>query len=110
MLVKVVEPGEAVKLRMELKNTGTGPLRFTFGGQQRGPRNNQFRFIAQASYSGGKPVPDTGDSTHLVMVGPNFVNKYFPDAVYTVGPDGGLKLYGRVSPDLLHDPKPRKKP
>ena len=45
-------------------------------------------------------VVDTGDSTHLVMVGPNFLNKYFPDAVYTVGPDGGLKLYGRVCSSL----------
>jgi len=55
--------GEAVTLRMELKNTGTGPLRFTFGGKQRGPRNNQFRFVAQAG-AGGKGLPDIGDPTN----------------------------------------------
>ena len=55
--------GEAVTLRMELENTGAEPLRFTFGGQQRGPRNNQFRFIAQAAI-GGKSLPDTGDPTN----------------------------------------------
>ncbi|WP_145360514.1 hypothetical protein [Alienimonas californiensis] len=37
--------GEAVELRMELQNTRAEPPRFTFGGQQRGPRNNQFRFL-----------------------------------------------------------------
>jgi len=58
------EVGEAVTLRMELKNTGTGPLRFTFGGKQRGPRNNQFRFVAQASPD-GKGLPDTGDPTNF---------------------------------------------
>jgi hypothetical protein len=55
-------------------------------------------------------VVDTGDSAHYAMVGPNFVNKYFPDAIYTTGADGQLKLYGRVVPDLLHDPKGKKKP
>jgi hypothetical protein len=58
------EAGEAVTLKMELKNTGTGPLRFTFGGKQRGPRNNQFRFVAQAG-PGGKGLPDTGDPTNF---------------------------------------------
>ena len=52
--------GEAVTLKMELKNTGTGPLRFTHGGKQRGPRDNQFRFVAQAGID-GKGLPDTGD-------------------------------------------------
>lgn len=55
------EADEAVTLKMELKNTGTSPLRFTFGGSQRGPRNNQFRFVAQAG-AGGKGLPDTGDA------------------------------------------------
>jgi hypothetical protein len=78
-------PGEAVKLRMELKNTGTGLLRFTFGGKQRGPRNNQFRFIAQASYSGGKAVPDTGDSTNFGgIMGTQFLK---PGEVFTADVD-----------------------
>ncbi len=56
--------GEAVTLRMELKNTGVEPLRFTFGGKQRGPRNNQFRFVAQAG-ADGQGLPDTGDPTNF---------------------------------------------
>jgi hypothetical protein len=56
-------------------------------------------------------VVDTGESGHYVWVGPNFINKYFPDGVYTVGPDGQLKLYGRVDPALLGDPvRGKKKP
>ncbi len=55
------EVGEPVKLTMEIKNTGTGPLRFTVGGQQRGPRDNQFRFVAQAGVA-GKGLPDVGDA------------------------------------------------
>ena len=56
--------GEKVTLKMELKNTGTIPLRFTFGGKQRGPRNNQFRFIAQEGQN-GKALPDVGDPTNF---------------------------------------------
>ncbi len=56
--------GEAVSLRMELKNTGTDPLRFTFGGKQRGPRDNQFRFVAQDG-ADGKGLPDGGDPTNF---------------------------------------------
>ncbi|MFO0797443.1 MAG: hypothetical protein U0804_08180 [Gemmataceae bacterium] len=56
--------GEAVVLKLALKNTGTEPLRFTFGGKQRGPRNNQFRFVAQEGQD-GKALPDTGDATNF---------------------------------------------
>jgi hypothetical protein len=55
------EVGEAVTLAMELKNTGSGPLRFTFGGKEQGPRDNQFRFIAQSGHGYGKSLPDIGD-------------------------------------------------
>jgi RNA polymerase sigma factor (sigma-70 family) len=54
-------PGEAVTLKLELRNTGTVPMRFTIGGKQRGPRDNQYRFLAYAGHGGGKAVPDTGD-------------------------------------------------
>jgi RNA polymerase sigma factor (sigma-70 family) len=57
---KRYEVGDAVKLTMEIKNTGTGPLRFTHGGQQRGARDNQFRFVAQEGFA-GKGLPDTGE-------------------------------------------------
>jgi len=59
-------------------------------------------------------VVDTAESDPMVWVGPNFVNKYFPDAVYTTAPAGAaepLRLYGRVSPEMLADPaKAMKKP
>ena len=59
-------------------------------------------------------VVDTAESDPMVWVGPNFVNKYFPDAVYTTAPAGAaepLRLYGRVSPEMLADPaKAKKKP
>ena len=54
-------------------------------------------------------VIDTRDSGHYAAVGPNFVNKYFADGVYAVGPDGQTKLYGRVAPDRLQEAKPKAK-
>lgn len=58
-------------------------------------------------------VVDTQESEPMAWVGPNFVNKYFPDAIYTIPPAGAaepVRLYGRVNPELLMDPKTRKKP
>lgn len=58
-------------------------------------------------------VVDTQESEPMVWVGPNFINKYFPDAVYTTSMPGAtepLRLYGRVNPEALMDPKTRKKP
>lgn len=56
--------GEAVTVTMELKNTGKTPMRFTFGGKQRGSRNNQFRFIAQIDVE-GVGLADTGNANHF---------------------------------------------
>jgi hypothetical protein len=53
--------GEAVTLTMTIRNTGDAPFTFFVGGQQRGPRDNQFRFLAYAGHGSGKAVPDTGD-------------------------------------------------
>jgi hypothetical protein len=39
------------------------------GGQQRGARDNQFRFLAYRSYGGGKAVPDTGDPVNFGGIG-----------------------------------------
>lgn len=58
-------------------------------------------------------VVDTQESEPMVWVGPNFINTYFPDAIYTTAPAGAaepLRLYGRVNPEMLMDPKTRKKP
>lgn len=53
--------GEDVEIRMRLRNEGDAEVTFFVGGQQRGPRDNQYRFIAQRSGGFGKGVPDTGD-------------------------------------------------
>jgi RNA polymerase sigma factor (sigma-70 family) len=57
--------GEPVVLRLEIKNTGEVPIAFMNGGKQRGPRNNQFRFLAYRGSGHGKAVPDTGDPTNF---------------------------------------------
>ena len=48
---------------------GKTAVTFTVGGQQRGPRDNQYRFIAQSGYGTGKSVPDTGDPTNFGGLG-----------------------------------------
>ncbi len=53
--------GEQVPLTMTIRNTGEAPFTFFVGGRQRGPRDNQFRFLAYAGHGLGKAVPDTGD-------------------------------------------------
>jgi hypothetical protein len=57
--------GEAVTLKMEIRNVGDVPFAFFDGGQQRGPRNNQFKFLAFHGVGHGKAVPDTGDPTNM---------------------------------------------
>jgi hypothetical protein len=57
--------GDKVTVNLELTNTGTVPMHFTFGGKQRGPRNNQFRFLAYSGSGYGKAVPDTGDPVNF---------------------------------------------
>ncbi|TWU37855.1 Methicillin resistance mecR1 protein [Novipirellula aureliae] len=53
--------GEPVILRMEVKNVSDKNFSFVDGGQQRGPRNNQFGFTAFRGSGNGPEVPDTGD-------------------------------------------------
>ncbi len=74
------EVGEAVILTMELTNTGTGPLEFTHGGKQRGPRDNQFRFVAQAG-ADGKGLADTGNAQNFGGISSSITLK--PGEVYT---------------------------
>jgi hypothetical protein len=59
------QAGEPVTLKLEIRNAGEVPFAFRVGGQQRGPRDNQFRFLAYRSYGGGKAVPDTGDPVNF---------------------------------------------
>jgi hypothetical protein len=57
--------GEDVKLKLEIKNVGTVPFAFRVGSQQRGPRDNQYRFLAYRGAGGGKAVPDTGNPVNF---------------------------------------------
>lgn len=57
-------PGAAVNATMTITNTGAENVRFTQGGQQRGSRDNQFRFVAQQGHA-GKGLPDIGDANNL---------------------------------------------
>ncbi|HEX4606779.1 MAG TPA: sigma-70 family RNA polymerase sigma factor [Urbifossiella sp.] len=57
--------GEPVTVVMTITNRGTGPVAFRTGGQQRGARDNQFRFLAYRSAGHGRAVPDTGDPTNF---------------------------------------------
>jgi hypothetical protein len=58
-------PTDSISLKLELRNVGDKPIAFRNGGQQRGARNNQFRFLAYRTHGHGKAVPDTGDPTHF---------------------------------------------
>jgi hypothetical protein len=53
--------GDAVTLKMTIKNVGQTTFAFMDGGMQRGRRNNQFQFVAFAGSGHGDPVPDLGD-------------------------------------------------
>jgi hypothetical protein len=53
-------PRQPVVLRMEIKNVGKVTVHFWDGGQQRGPRDNQFGFTAYRDYGLGRAMPDTG--------------------------------------------------
>jgi len=58
-------PGEVVTLVMTITNVGKTTVRFGDGGQQRGPRNNQFSFIAFRDDDRGRALLDTGDRRHM---------------------------------------------
>ena len=51
--------GAPVELEMRIKNVGKNTVRFLDGGQQRGPRNNQFAFVSEPA------IPDTGDAMNF---------------------------------------------
>jgi hypothetical protein len=74
-------PGEAVTLVMTIKNVGETSVSFFDGGQQRGPRNNQFSFIAFSNAGFGRALPDTGDPTNFG--GPAGIKKLGPGDVFT---------------------------
>ena len=61
--------GEAVTLELCIKNVGQVPVRFLEGGQNRGPRDNQFGFTAFSGLGAGKAFPDTGDTMNFGGLG-----------------------------------------
>jgi hypothetical protein len=63
--------GEAVTLKMEIRNVGEAPFTFRVGGQQRGPRDNQFRFLAYRSSGHGRAVHDVGDPVNFGGISSN---------------------------------------
>jgi hypothetical protein len=66
---KSYEPKEPITLTMAIKNIGETTVTFHDGGMQRGPRDNQFGFIAMRMGGFGKAVPDTGDPTNFGGIG-----------------------------------------
>ncbi|MBI3822223.1 MAG: hypothetical protein HY289_06030 [Planctomycetes bacterium] len=62
---KSYQPGAPITLTMKIKNVGEKTVCFHDGGEQRGPRDNQFRFVAMSGAGGGKAVPDTGDPNNF---------------------------------------------
>jgi hypothetical protein len=65
------QPGETVTLKLEVRNVGEAPFTFRVGGQQRGPRDNQYRFLAYRGGGAGRAVHDVGDPVNFGGIGSN---------------------------------------
>src|SRR5262245_32199987 len=63
---KVFVPGEPVKVVLKVTNIGESDFMFMRGGRQRGARDNQFGFTAQA---GNRMLPDIGHPDHFGGLG-----------------------------------------
>lgn len=105
------EVGEPVTLKMEIRNAGSVPVLFYVGGQQRGPRDNQFRFLAYPSRADGKAVPDTGDpknfggkaSFRRLKPGESFVKSISLDKWFTFTEPDGYRITGLYELQLLEE-------
>ncbi len=63
LLTRFIQDEDDINLlTLEITNVGEIPIVFYNGGMNRGPRNNQFQFIA---FRNGKPLPDSGNPNHL---------------------------------------------
>jgi len=104
--------GEAIVLKMEIRNTGDTPFAFFVGGKQRGSRDNQFRFLAYEQHGHGKAIADSGDPTNFGGIGLLQTLKPGETFAASVGLD---KWFTFTKPDIyrvtglfempLHDPK-----
>jgi hypothetical protein len=63
------KPGDAITLKLTIKNVAEETVCFFDGGKQRGPRDNQFSFIARKGGEGGKAILDTGDPQNFGGLG-----------------------------------------
>jgi hypothetical protein len=61
--------GTAPILELAVENVGDVPICFVEGGRQRGPRDNQFAFVAMSLFGQGKAVPDTGSPINFGGIG-----------------------------------------
>lgn len=106
-------PGEAVTLAVDVVNTGDVPVLLRDGGQQRGPRNNQFRFVAYAGGGNGKAVPDTGDPNHFgglstlrpLKPGESFRHTVPLDRWFKFTEPGHYRITGLYELELHHMPE-----
>lgn len=105
------QAGEAVVLKMTIKNTGDVPFSFQDGGKQRGPRNNQFGFTALCNGGQGPEIPDTGDPRHhggksvlrTLRKGEAFEKEVDITKWFDLSQPGTYKIDGRFEIEL-HDP------
>jgi hypothetical protein len=72
---------EPIELTLTVDNVGDIDVTFVAGGSQRGPRDNQFSFIAHSGSGHGKAVPDTGDPMNFG--GPGTFVKLRPGESFT---------------------------
>ncbi|MBC7821780.1 MAG: hypothetical protein IAG10_33250 [Planctomycetaceae bacterium] len=63
------KPNEPIEVTLTAENVGDVEIHFLAGGRQRGPRDNQFAFIAHSGSGHGKAIPDTGDPTNFGGLG-----------------------------------------
>lgn len=75
------KPSEPIELTLTVENAGDVDINFVAGGSQRGPRDNQFAFVAHSGSGHGKAVPDTGDPTNFG--GPGSLVKLKPGESFT---------------------------
>lgn len=101
--------GEVVKLKLEIRNVGDAPFTFRVGGQQRGLRDNQFRFLAYRTTHPGKAVPDSGDpqnhgglmSYKTLEPGKSYVTSITLDKWFRFPEPEGYEITGLFEMNLL---------
>ncbi len=89
--------GEPVTLKLEIRNVGKVPITFRVGGQQRGPRDNQFRFLAYRGSGFGRAMHDIGDPVNFGGISTNRTLKPGEAFTHSVGLE---KWFTFLEPDV----------